>query len=186
MLTRLFESIRTKRAEWRFRRRINREQGSLLIRTATALALREIEDPWVSKAALTFSPAERPIFRIAYQCFVLWEIRHLLRDKVRPIELHALTGSVRELFENCDYHDRDVFEKIWPCTDRLMRMALEGGSQKKPVYPIVQIIEAANQSGHSLPHNRLDYEQGMHVVYAMNHMAITLSACEESVTNQQQ
>jgi hypothetical protein len=68
MLSRLFQRIATKRLEKRFRAHFERASGPVLHRNAIAVAMMELEDPWVSQVLAEFSVEEQPLFLVAYEC----------------------------------------------------------------------------------------------------------------------
>jgi hypothetical protein len=135
----------------------------------------ELEDPWVSEVTAEFSAEEQPIFLMAYQCFILWVLTHVLRERLQAAELQDLTKRVRETFASCSYHTPAVFEKIWPHTQQLMPLSLRGGAQTGVVYPLVHIIQAATSAGYPLPQKILNYQLGVHVLIVMKRIAETLS-----------
>ena len=175
MLSGLFQRIAAKRLEKRFHSHFEKASGPVLHRNAVAVAMMELEDPWVSQVTAEFSAKERPIFLMAYQCFILGVLAHVLRQRLQPAELQELTKRVRETFASCSYHTPAVFEKIWPYTQQFMPIALQGGAQTGAVYPLPLIIQAATSAGYPLPQKILSYQLGVHVLIVMKRMAETLS-----------
>ncbi len=184
MLSRLFQRIAAKRAEKRFRAHFEKASGPVLHRNAFAIAMMELEDPWVAKATAEFSPEEQPIFLMAYQCFIMWMLMYVLQRRLEAAKLRDLSKCLREAFASFSYHTPAIFEKIWPCTQQLMPMALEGGGPlfpgKRTVYPSPDIILAATLAGYPLPQKILNYHLGVHPLVVMKRIRYTLNADEDS------
>src|ERR1035441_7049119 len=159
----LFQRIAAKRLEKRFHSHFERATGPVLHRNAVAIAMMELEDPWVSQVTTEFSAEEQPVFLMAYQCFILWVLTYVLRDRLKPAELQDLTKRVRGSFASCSYHTPAVFEKIWPYTQEFMPIALQGGSRSGVVYPLPLIIQAATSAGYPLPQRILSYQLGLQI-----------------------
>jgi hypothetical protein len=177
MFSKLFQRIAAKRLEKRILTHFEKATGPVLHRQAVAVAMIEVEDSWVSQARAEFSADEQPIFLMAYQCFILWVLTHALRERLQPAELDDLTNSVRVAFARSPYHTPAIFDKIWPSTQQLMPIALQGGSHTGGVYPLPHIILAATLAGYPLPlpQKFLDYRWGVHVLFAMKRIAETFS-----------
>jgi len=176
MLSGLFQRIAAWRLEKRFHSHFEKASEPILHRNAVAVAMMELEDPWVSQVTKEFSAEEQPIFLMAYQCFILWVLRHVLEQSLQPAELQDLTKSVRETFATFSYHTPAIFEKIWPFTQQFMPIALNGGAQTGVVYPLPLIIQAATSAGYPLPQKISSYRLGVHVLIVMKRIAETLSS----------
>src|SRR5260221_1551381 len=124
MVSGFFQRIAAKRLEKRFHNHFEKASGPVLHRNAVAVAMMELEDPWVSRVTAEFSAEEQPIFLMAYQCFILWVLTHVLRERLTPGELQDIAKSVRQAFAASSYHTPAIFEKIWPCTQELMPIEL--------------------------------------------------------------
>jgi hypothetical protein len=175
MLSSWFQRRAAKRLEKKFHHHFERASGSVLDRNAVAIAMMELEDPWVVQVAAEFSAEQQPIFLMAYQCFILWVVTQVLRERLQPGELLDPTKRVRESFASCSYHTPSVFEKIWPYTQQLMTVALQGGRLTEVVYPLPHIIQAAISAGYPLPQKILNYQLGLHVLIVMKRVKETLS-----------
>jgi hypothetical protein len=127
MLSGLFQRIAAKRLEKRFHAHFERASGPVLHRNAVAVAMMELEDPWVSQVMAEFSAEEQPIFLMAYECFILWVLMRALQGRLQPTEIQDLTKRVRDGFVTFGNHDSVVFEKIWPFTQEFMPIVLKGG-----------------------------------------------------------
>jgi hypothetical protein len=71
MLSGFFQCLATKRLEKRFHVHFESASGPVLHRNEVAVAMMELEDPWVSQVMAEFSGKEEPIFLMAYECFIL-------------------------------------------------------------------------------------------------------------------
>jgi phage FluMu protein Com len=158
------------RLEKRFHTHFAGASGPVLHRNAIAVAMMELEDPWLSQVMADFSAEEQRVFLMAYQCFVLWAVAHALWDRLKPDELQDLADSIRDAFATLDYHSPAIFHKIWPHTQELMAMEL----QKDSGYPMVSIVQAAILAGYPLPHKMLGYRLDVHPIVVMRRARQTL------------
>jgi hypothetical protein len=175
MLSRFFQRIAIKRLEKRYRVHYERASGSDLHRRAVAIAMMELEDPWVSRALAEFSAEEQPIFLMSYECFILWVLLRSLEKRLQPAEIRELAKQVRDAFATFGRHDSAAFEKIWPYTTELMPIALKGGKDTGIVYPLYHIIEAATSAGYPLP-PIFDVEIGLHILVVMERIVGNFSS----------
>ena len=151
MLSALFQRIAAKRLEKRFHAHFESASGPVSHRNAVAVAMMELEDPWVSQVMAVYSAVEQPVFLMAYECFILWVLIRALQQRLQPADIQDLTKRVRDAFVTFGCHDSVVFEKIWPYTAEFMPIALKGGAQTGAVYPLPLIIQAATSAGYPLP-----------------------------------
>jgi len=176
MLSGLFQRVATKRLEKRFHTHFENASGPDLHRNAVAVAMMELEDPWISHVMPNFSAEEQPVFLMAYECFLLWVLVRALQERLQPAEIQDFTRRVRDAFVTFGRHDSVVFEKIWPYTAEFMPIALKGGTLTGAVYPLPLIIQAATSAGYPLPQKILDYRLGVHILVVMKRIAKTLSS----------
>ena len=174
MLSAFFQRIAAKRLEKRFRAHFDRASGPTLHRNAVAVAMMELEDPWVCQVLAQYSADEQPIFLMAYECFILWVLIRVLQQESQDSEIQDLTKRVRDAFVTFGRHDSVVFEKIWPYIAEFMPIALRGGSKTRTVYPLPHIIQAATSAGYPLPQKILSLRLGLHVLTVMNRIPQTL------------
>jgi hypothetical protein len=176
MLSALFQRIAAKRLEKRFHAHFESASGPVSHRNAVAVAMMELEDPWVSQVMAVYSAVEQPVFLMAYECFILWVLIRALQQRLQPADIQDLTKRVRDAFVTFGCHDSVVFEKIWPYTAEFMPIALKGGAQTGAVYPLPLIIQAATSAGYPLPQKILDYRLGVHILVVMKRISETLSS----------
>jgi hypothetical protein len=176
MLSKFFQRIAAKKIEKRFHNHFVNAIGSDLQRNAIAVAMMELEDPNIERAAQKFSQKEQPIFLMAYQCFILWILRKQLQQRAQASELEEITRSVKSRFATFKFFNEKIFEEILEKTQELMPIALQGGKNTKIVYPLTHIILAANMAGYTLPQTTLGYDFGVHILTVMQRVAFTFDS----------
>jgi hypothetical protein len=146
-------------------------EGSESQRFAVAAAMSAIERDLVQRQRQKLPPEDEFVFMMAYECFVMWAIKRGMDTVLQREEIESAIVAIHRHFAKHAWYRADDFEKIWDRMQALMPMALKTDGSAM-VYPITEIILAANQAGFPLDLMICaDMELGIHVVVEIGRLA---------------
>jgi hypothetical protein len=153
-------------------------EGSESQRFAIAAAMSAIEEDLVERQRTKLSSEKQTVFMMTYECFVMWSIKRGMDAVLKSEQVTQVVVAMHQHFAKHAWYQPDAFERIWDQMQVLMPMALRP-DDTGIIYPVTEMIEAANQAGYPLDHMiGADGEFGIHVVMEIGRLATVAKEME--------
>jgi hypothetical protein len=147
----------------RYKRIFAAAEGSNLQRSFIAIAMLAIEDDLVQEQRTNLAVNDQMIFMMTYECLVMWALRRGMATVLKREEFGSTLDAMHLHFARHAWYRPDAFEKIWNRMEVLMPLAMKP-DDSGIIYPVAEMIEAANQAGYPLnPMIGARLKFGMHV-----------------------
>ena len=106
---------------------------------------------------------QQPVFMMTYECFVMWSLKRGFEAVVGAQETESAVVSIRDHFATHASYEHGSFERIWASIQQLMPSSLTPKGQLGTIYPVGDMVAAANIAGFSFE-APIAYDFGVHVI----------------------
>ncbi len=169
MLAWLRHRLAGRRAQARLSRHSAGAQGSPIQRSCIAISMAAIADEIVRHECKKFPQDQQKVFMMTYECFVMWALKCGFESVVGITDTEDAIVGMRNYFAQNAWYESGSFEKIWASIQQLMPSSLTAKGQLGAIYPVAEMITAANLAGFPLA-VPTDYSFGAHVIQSIGRL----------------
>ena len=157
-------------------------KGSHFQRSLIAASMVEIEEEIVRRERERLPKEQQPVFMMTYECFVMWSLKRGFEAVIGAQETESAIETIRDHFATHAWYELGSFERIWASIQAEMPSSLTPKGQFGIIYPIADMVVAANLAGFSFE-VPTDYVFGVHVIQRIKLLAdFGRDLAEEHVT----